>query len=264
MTSDNDDLPVGRILNRREAVRLMAVGSAAMMVGYRPGTAASGLPKCVAKPEATVGPYFIDRQLNRSDIRSDPATKAVCEGAPLLLAFNVMQIEAGQCSALPGATVDVWQCDAVGVYSGVTDNTVGFETRGQKFLRGYQVTDARGIATFTTIYPGWYQGRAVHIHFKIRTPAKSALAGQDGSYEFTSQLFFNDAVTDQIHRQAPYASKGKRDRLNGDDGIYRRAGDSLLLDVALSQVGYSATFDVGLDLADARVGRPDRAGRPGR
>lgn len=283
---DDDDLPVGRVLTRRDAVRLLAVGSAAALTGCKPGahraaqgtTAASAvpnpaatmastsgaLPRCVAKPELTVGPYFLDKQLDRSDIRVEPSTGVAKPGEALAIAFSVQQIANGQCSPLRGAMVDVWQCDAAGVYSGVNDRMVGFNTEGQKFLRGYQVTDANGIAQFTTIYPGWYQGRAVHIHFKVRTPVQAALADEtDKTYEFTSQLFFDDDLTDRIHAKQPYAAKGQRDLRNARDGIYRRGGESLLVPVALSQLGFSATFDVGLDLSDTQTGRPDRSGGPG-
>jgi protocatechuate 3,4-dioxygenase beta subunit len=211
-----------------------------------------------------VGPYFVDNQLDRSDIRVEPSTGVVKPGEALALAFSVQQIATGQCSPLSGAMVDGWQCDAAGVYSGVNDRMVGFNTEGQKFLRGYQVTDANGLAQFTTIYPGWYQGRAVHIHFKIRTPVQAALADQtDKTYEFTSQLFFDDSLTDRIHGQHPYAAKGQRDLRNERDGIYRQGGVSLLVPVALSQQGFSAMFDVGLDLSDTQTGRPDRSGGPG-
>ena len=192
---DNDDLPVGRVLSRRDALRLLAVSGAAVVVGCKPGnqaadsgaagtvasatgaggSAAGMLPRCVAKPETTVGPYFLDQQLNRSDIRSEPSTNVVKAGAPLILAFNVQQIAGGNCTPLPGAIVDVWHCDAAGEYSGFKDTMgAGFDTTGQSFLRGYQTTDAGGVATFRTIYPGWYRGRAVHVHFKIRTTGASA------------------------------------------------------------------------------------------
>jgi len=272
---DDDDLPVGRVLSRRETVRLLALGGAAVFVGCKPGgdtaAVASGqvsgggvLPKCVTRPELTVGPYFLDQSLNRSDIRTDPATNAMKEGAPLLLTFNVQQIASGQCTPLANAMVDVWQCDAQGTYSGVNDQMVGFNTVGQKFLRGYQVTDAKGVARFITIYPGWYRGRAVHIHFKIRTPSEAALASQtDKTYEFTSQLFFDEKLTDQVHALPPYASKGQRTLRNDRDGIYRQAGDTLLLAVAKAGQGYDATFDVGLDLSDTQVGGADRGGGRG-
>jgi hypothetical protein len=120
--------------------------------------------------------------------------------------------------------VDVWHCNALGVYSDVSDPS--FNTSGQKFLRGYQVTVNDGVARFTTIYPGWYQGRAVHIHFKVRSSASSGSA-----YEFTSQLFFDDALTDRVHAQQPYASKGQRDLRNSQDGIYNQGGSQLLLTV---------------------------------
>lgn len=281
MQPDDDDFPIGHVLSRRDAVRLFALGGAAVLAGCKPGGsgAASGatseaagvsmanpgvLPACVARPELTVGPYFLDQQLNRSDIRTDPGTNAMKEGAPLILTFNVQQITSGRCSPLANAMVDVWHCDAQGEYSGVNDRMIGFNTVGQKFLRGYQITDAGGVAKFLTVYPGWYQGRAVHIHFKIRTPADAALANPAGqAYEFTSQLFFDEALTDQVHAQAPYASKGQRTLRNERDGIFRRAGETLVLAAAKAGQGYEATFDVGLDLSDTKVGAADRGGGPG-
>jgi len=149
--------------------------------------------------------------------------------------------------------VDVWHCDAAGVYSGVRDRS--FDTTGQKWLRGYLLTDANGLAEFTTIYPGWYSGRAVHIHFKIRTK------GADGAdYEFTSQLFFDEATTDQVHAQPPYAAKGERDTPNASDGIYRNGGAQMLLTPTLAESGYAAHFPIALDLSNAATGQSDGAG----
>src|SRR5262249_2844899 len=145
-------------------------------------------------------------------------------GAPLALTFRVGRIRGAACSPLTGALVDVWQCDARGVYSDVRDANGFFDTRGKKFLRGYQTTDEGGLASFTTVYPGWYSGRTVHIHFKIRT-APSAARG----FEFTSQLYFDDALTDQVHTGAPYNARGQRTTRNAQDGIYRRGGSKLLL-----------------------------------
>jgi protocatechuate 3,4-dioxygenase beta subunit len=190
----------------------------------------------VVRPEVTEGPYYVAEDLVRSDIRSDPSTGAVKEGTPLVLTFNVAQVASGGCTALQGATVEIWHCDAAGQYSDVTDRS--FNTVGQKWLRGSQVTDANGVATFTTIYPGWYQGRAVHIHFKVHPTAGSVL---------TSQLFFDDALSQQVFTQAPYASKGSTpDTLNSNDGIYK---DLLLLTVAKTDQGYAATFDIGVQTA---------------
>jgi protocatechuate 3,4-dioxygenase beta subunit len=105
------------------------------------------------------------------------------------------------------------------------------------------VTDENGTARFTTIYPGWYQGRAVHIHFKIRTDPDS-----EQSYEFTSQLYFDDALTDQVHTQEPYAEKGQRDLRNDDDGIFQEGGDELMLDLTEDgQGGYVGPFDIALE-----------------
>jgi protocatechuate 3,4-dioxygenase beta subunit len=185
------------------------------------------------------GPYYVDEELNRSDIRSDPSTGTVQQGALLALAFNVSTAGSKACSPLANAVVDVWHCNALGVYSDVSDPS--FNTAGQKFLRGYQITGTDGVARFTTIYPGWYQGRAVHIHFKVRRCSSSS------AYEFTSQLFFDDALTDQVHAQQPYASKGQRDLRNSADGIYNQGGSQLVLNVSQTADGYAATFDIALD-----------------
>src|SRR2546428_8296236 len=136
---------------------------------------------CVLTAALTEGPYFVDEKLYRSDIRTDPVTGDVSEGVLLELTFNVARVANAACTPLTGAYLDVWHCDAGGVYSDVSAAGAG-----EKFLRGYQITDASGAARFTTVYPGWYSGRAVHIHFKLRL-----FAGASTSYEFTSQFFFN-------------------------------------------------------------------------
>jgi protocatechuate 3,4-dioxygenase beta subunit len=183
----------------------------------------------------------VDAKLDRSDIRSDPSDGAVKPGAPLRLALRVSRLAAGTCAPLAGATVDVWHCDALGAYSDVSDP--GGSTVGKKFLRGYQVTDADGLARFTTIYPGAYPGRAVHIHFKIRSAA-----GGGRMHEFTSQLFFDDGLTDQVHAQPPYATPGQSRLRNARDGIYRTAGAQLTLAVTPAAPGHAASFDLALQI----------------
>ncbi|HEX9795588.1 MAG TPA: intradiol ring-cleavage dioxygenase [Anaerolineales bacterium] len=259
---NNDDRMVGDLLSRREAVAVLAgTGAAALLAGCAPATldrlasatpgpilvpptATPGIsnldvPSCVVRPALTEGPYFVDERLNRSDIRTEPSTGEVRPGAPLALTFRVSQLADGACTPLAGAMVDVWHCDALGVYSDVKDP--GFDTTGLMFLRGYQQTDSEGSADFTTIYPGWYPGRAVHIHFKIRNDLSP-----DSRQEFISQLFFEEAMTDIVHAQQPYAAKGVRTLRNDGDRIFQQGGDQLLLAVEPDQGGYRATFDIGL------------------
>jgi protocatechuate 3,4-dioxygenase beta subunit len=183
----------------------------------------------------------VDERLNRSDIRSDPSDGLVKDGIPLGVVIRVSQLSSNGCAPLAGAMVDLWQCDALGIYSDVRDRS--FDTIGKKFLRGYQVTDNNGSAEFITIYPGWYPGRTVHIHFKIRTDAASRRA-----YEFTAQLYFEESITDEVHRQAPYVSRGGRTTMNTMDGIFRRGGDRLILQVVRQAQGYAGAFDIGLQI----------------
>jgi len=262
---DDDDSLIGRVLTRREVLALMGVGSVAVVAAAcAPGSVASGgiatpsssaaatsgtgatasatavavassLPSCVVVPALTEGPYYVDEKLERTDIRPDTSTGKAAEGSVLTIDWVVSQVDGNACIPLEGVLVDVWHCDALGEYS-----DVGSE-QGHDFLRGYQHTDASGRATITTIYPGWYQGRAVHIHFKIRTDAAAS-----SGFEFTSQLFFDDAFSAQVFSQGAYAAKGKPDTPNAGDGIYGQSQGMTLLDVAKDGDGYKATFEIAI------------------
>lgn len=201
----------------------------------------SGSTACVLTAALDEGPFFVDEKLNRTDIRSDPATAGVSAGVPLALTFNVSRVAGNACTPLTGAYLDLWHCDAGGVYSDVVGEK-------HKFLRGYQVTDANGAAKFTTVYPGWYPGRAVHIHFKLRL-----FAGSTKSYEFTSQLFFDEGLTDAVHTQSPYSSRGTRNTRNADDGIYNELSATqkaaLTLQAAKMGNGYEGVVNFGVQVA---------------
>lgn len=239
-----EEASVGRLLSRREAVSLLGAGGALWLAGsLTPLRAIADMQtlSCVMRPGQTEGPYFIDNRLHRSDIRADPADGIVRPGTPLALTLRVSRFDGEGCQPLPAAQVDIWHCDALGIYSDVRDPA--FNTTGQKFLRGYQITDAHGEARFVTIYPGWYDGRTVHIHFMIRT----APATRRG-FEFTSQMYFDDGLTDRVYADPPYAARGPRTARNRHDRIFRRGGDQLMLAPAPTADGYSATFAVGLHL----------------
>lgn len=240
---DNDDRTIGHILSRREVIAMLGVSGYALLA-KRPhvqALAQGQTPQtCVVRPQQTEGPYFVDNMLNRSDIRSDPTDGSVRPGVPLALSIVVSRLANQACTPLEGVMVDIWQCDHLGVYSGVQDRN--FSTLDKKFLRGYQVTGRDGVAQFTTIYPGWYPGRTVHIHFKLRSPAS-----QRPGYEFTSQLYFTESVTDQVFNKAPYSERGPRSTRNAADGIFRQGGAQLMLATDMRDIGYAGTFHVALE-----------------
>lgn len=203
---------------------------------------------CVLSPEKTEGPYFVDERLNRSDIRIDTSNGSVQPGVPLRLTITVYDMD-NACAPVPGAAVDIWHANAEGVYSDVSAN----RTVGRKYLRGYQVTDANGAVQFTTVYPGWYSGRAIHIHFKIRK-----FDGSSTTYEFTSQIFFDESVNQAVLAQGPYSARGQADTRNSADNIYGTDGGELTAAATPDgSGGYTATFAVGVTgLAGAAGGAP--------
>lgn len=252
---DNDDSTIGKILTRREAMGFLGGSTLATVIGgavfSSSGTASASpvlrqtkagakigqiVPCVLVSPAQTEGPFFVDEGLNRSDVRADvKANSKAREGMPLELVMNLIRVGA-ICNALEGATVDIWHCDAAGLYSDVRQNG----TEGQKFLRGYQTSNSQGQVKFQTIYPGWYQGRTVHIHFKIRY--------QEGDryHEFTSQLYFDDMVTDAVHSTGTYKGRGMRDLRNAHDGIYSQGGNKLMLALSKTKEGYRGQFNAGL------------------
>ncbi|MEO8333906.1 MAG: hypothetical protein ABI664_02975 [bacterium] len=203
-------------------------------------TGGSNATTCVGTAALTEGPYFVDEKLLRSDIRADPTTGAIAAGVPLTLRFNISRVTGNSCAPLTGAYLDVWHCDAAGVYS-----DVGGSGAGRKFLRGYQITDANGAVDFTTVYPGWYSSRAVHIHFKLRL-----FAGTTKTYEFTSQFFMVESLTSTVHANAPYDTRGQRNTLNSTDGIYNSlssaAKSALTLAAEPTSTGYAGIINLGV------------------
>ncbi|MEU8467324.1 intradiol ring-cleavage dioxygenase [Streptomyces sp. NPDC029006] len=198
---------------------------------------------CVLTPEQTEGPYYLDLETVRKNITEGKP------GVPLTLRVKV--IDTKTCSALPGTAVDIWHCDALGVYSGYV---AGGSTPDTTFLRGVQLTDSTGVAEFTTIYPGWYVGRALHIH--VKTHAGGTVT--DGTYHgghvsHTGQLYFPESYNSRIATTAPYRSNTATRTLNARDGIYRNGGSSTLL--TLTQIGsdlgkgVTGTVVLGIDPA---------------
>jgi protocatechuate 3,4-dioxygenase beta subunit len=207
----HDDVPIGTVLSRREALALATVSGFGLLSG-RAMAARGPMLDIVATPEMTEGPFFIDSKLNRPNLLEGSSRKAVREGTPLLLEIDVYRIENGKAVPLPDAQVDLWHADAAGLYSGQPSQALQAEdTTGEMFLRGWQRTDAKGRARFETIYPGYYRGRTTHIHFKIR----HLHAGK--THDFTSQWYFDEALNARITGRGVYAP---RSISNARDGIF--------------------------------------------
>lgn len=201
-------------------------------------------------PQQTEGPYFVDGMSNRTDITTDTSEGSVEDGIPLNLAISVYDVDDGSCTPLINAQVDIWHANFQGVYSGVQEQA----TVGTDFLRGYQVTDDNGTVRFTTVYPGWYEGRAIHIHIKVRN-----FEGSQETFEWISQFYLPNSVNEQVHTQAPYSNHGPVNMANEQDGIYAgsstdglvqsNTGEHLMLNVTEQEEGYLGTFNVVVDAA---------------
>ena len=205
-------------------------------------------------PQQIEGPYFVDGMPNRSDIRLDTFNGSIQEGIPMRLVLYVYNVEdedgdrVGSCTPLNDAKVDIWLANSQGIYSGVQDAGTG----QNNFLRGYQMTDENGAVQFTTVYPGWYEGRAIHIHVKVRN-----FEGSNETLEWTSQFYLNNSINEQVHTQPPYSSHGPVDMTNEEDFIYAgpssdgliqtNTGQHLMLKLNEDEQGYTGTFNIGVN-----------------
>lgn len=241
-------------ISRRGALAGLA-GSAAVLTQGQAASAEAPSPAPVSTPSAAgvchmtprmvEGPFYFDPALVRADIT---------EGRPGVPLRVVLQITDGAtCRPIPGARVDLWHCDATGQYSGYDGqgDDRSISTKGEKFLRGTQTTDASGEVRFQTIYPGWYRGRTTHIHFKVLLDEKAMLTGQ---------MYFPDALSEYIFTNiAPYTERtDKRDTLNSTDWIAGADGDHItFVNIREEADAYVATLVIGVDPA----AEPERAGR---
>jgi protocatechuate 3,4-dioxygenase beta subunit len=219
-----------RLLTRREAIAgagALGIGAGLYLLlrdgGDEDGRGSGGeRSACVLAPEQTEGPFYVEESLVRSDVTEDR------EGVPLTLRLTVQ--EAASCKPIRAATVEIWHCDAAGVYSGV-----GGE--GGPFLRGAQRSDRRGRVEFRTVYPGWYQGRAVHIHVKVHTGGREV---------HTGQLYFDEGITRAVFDREPYASRGGAETTNAADGLYSQGGRESTLALRRDGGGYVGRLALGV------------------
>ncbi len=200
--------------------------AATTAAGASTETAATAAPDCVLMPELTEGPYYLDLDLVRSDITEGRP------GLPLDLRVNV--VDAGSCEPIEGAAVDLWHCDAEGAYSGVQG------AEGETFCRGVQVTGADGAAEFRTVFPGWYTGRAVHIHVKVAA---------DGDATHTGQLFFDPETLSAVYAAEPYAARGEPDQPNESDAIYQESGGVTVVAVTVDSESSTGAITLGVERA---------------
>jgi protocatechuate 3,4-dioxygenase beta subunit len=238
---------------------LTVTGFSASRAVAQDATPAATPTACVLTPELTEGPYYLDGQLLRRDITEGKP------GAPLALKIAVQ--DTTTCTPLANAAVEIWHCDAQGAYSGVSGQNPGggtVDTGSETFLRGIQLTDNSGLVTFDTIFPGWYSGRTVHIHMKVEVNGQiidiasdpDAVATTGDTYEgeltvHTGQLFFDDALADEVFMGAAYARDSAQGHItNDEDSIFDDHGDEpgFLVDVAGTVAsGLTGTITVGVD-----------------
>ncbi len=224
-------------------------------------SSSSSSSSCVASTNVTRGPYFVDNQSDsnirsddvdtsipeRSDIRSDTkGSTGTQSGLPLTLNITVGSYSSGACTPIANAQVHIWHCNAQGVYSDIqaSTNDNDADLTGENFLRGYHYTDANGKVTFTTIYPGWYSGRAVHIHVKVRVFDSSG----NVTTEATTQLFFDDSISTAVYAaNSDYSRSGTRDTMDSADSIYAAESPALLVSLTGSaSTSYTGTISIGV------------------
>jgi protocatechuate 3,4-dioxygenase beta subunit len=184
---------------------------------------------CTLTPETDEGPYWVDERLKRVDVTEGQP------GVPLELTITVYESDSGL-RPREGTVADIWQANAIGLYSDQPDQP-GADTRGQTFLRGCQITDPEGRAQFKTIYPGWYEGRTLHIHVRLRT-----FADDQTTFIFTTQIFFDEKLNDAVMATSPYSGHPGRDTTNLEDDIFL---PELTADLhGDGQGGYQAEFRI--------------------
>ena len=224
------DTPITR---RRSLAALLAAGLGAAGwklqdeeadAGTGPAGIATGAITCVLMPEQTEGPYYIEGEKIRRNITEGRP------GVPLLVRGTI--VDASTCKPIKGAALELWHCDAGGVYSGF-----GAGSANRTFLRGMQRSDASGLATLQTIYPGWYPGRTVHIHCKVHI---------GGNVVHTGQLYFPDSVTDTVYKRKPYSNRPNRTTRNASDSIYVNCGRRSQVTVKRNGSGYVASITMGV------------------
>ncbi len=216
---------VDRLTRSGLLARAGGLAAAALGVGFlRSGSAPASAVTCVLTPEMTEGPYYIAGEKVRRNIT---------EGRPgVRLDLRLSVVDATTCRPISGALVDIWHADAAGEYSGF-----GAGASSRTFMRGIQKTDRTGLAQFVTVYPGWYQGRTVHIHVKVHV---------GGNVVHTGQLFFSDTLTDSVHRVSPYIRRPNRTTRNAQDMIFQNGGARSLLAVRRKGSGYTGSIVMGV------------------
>jgi protocatechuate 3,4-dioxygenase beta subunit len=216
------------LLRRREAlIAAGGLGAAALGTKLLTGSKDALAADCLLQREVTEGPYYLDLDLFRRNIKEDRG------GIPLTLRFRVINVNT--CNVIKRAAVEIWHSDASGQYSGVNGDS-------DTYLRGIQRTNEKGWVRFETIYPGWYMGRTPHIHMKVFV---------SGNEVHTGQVFMRDAVSAKVYRRGIYAQRGQSDMSNSDDMIYREAGRRALLSLRRKgdrlADGYTGTLYIGVN-----------------
>jgi protocatechuate 3,4-dioxygenase beta subunit len=178
---------------------------------------------CSISPSNALGPYYLNLNLQRQDITEG------YPGVKTRLIYHV--VHAATCAPIPNAVVDVWHCNALGVYSGFAQQS----TQGQTFLRGVQYTDTNGTAMFDTIYPGWYPGRCTHVHVICRPSV---------SQQLTTQTFFNQGLTNRVYGRAIYQAHAGTPTTNQQDGLYNSATQMSYLGIVQGRVTLELTIGV--------------------